>query len=201
IRTVSNAAENGINTIAFSPDGATFATSDEALGNNVKLWRFADGALLRTFAGHPNPATGVAFSPDGLEIVSGGGFDREIRIWRVADGAQLRLYDQECGWGQRPVLPVTVSFDGQLLAYGRNDSTLVTARFPFPIAANLQAGPLRATGSVHLGWSGGSAPYTLRRADNAAFTIGVTTLVNEQNVTSFDDPVLNDGRSYYYLVD
>ena len=149
----------------------------------------------------PNAAQGVAFAPDGLELVSGGGFDREIRIWRVSDGALLKLYDQECGWGQRPVLPVAVSFDGTLLGYGRNDSTLATAAFPFPLAANLQAGPDKGTGKVHLSWSGGSPPYTLRRSDNAQFTIGVTTLVNEQNITSYDDPVLNDGKTYYYLVD
>jgi len=29
----------------------------------------------------------------------------------------------------------------------------------------------------------------------------VTTLVNKQIITSYDDPVLNDGKTYYYLVD
>src|SRR5262249_54310335 len=61
IRTVSNVAS--LNALVFAPDGASFATSDDGLQNNVRIWRFSDGALLRTFAGHADPATGVAFSP------------------------------------------------------------------------------------------------------------------------------------------
>jgi hypothetical protein len=53
---------------------------------------------------------------------------------------------------------------------------------------------------VHAGWSGGTAPYTLRRSRNPQFTQDVVTLVDEQNVTSYDDPVLNDGVTYYYDV-
>ncbi|PYT07091.1 MAG: hypothetical protein DMF49_09225 [Acidobacteria bacterium] len=64
IRTVDTATAQ-INTIAFSPDGTTFATSEEGLFNNVKLWRFSDGALLRTFAGHANAAQGLRSRPTG----------------------------------------------------------------------------------------------------------------------------------------
>ena len=76
------------------------------------------------------PLWGVAFSPDGSTIISGSGFDREIRIWRVSDGQQMADFDRECGWGQRPVLPVAVSPDGTRFGYGRTASSFAVAHHP-----------------------------------------------------------------------
>src|SRR4051812_7737835 len=68
--------------VAFSPDSQTLATS--SVDGTVKLWRVADGTLLRTL---PQPAgiTAVAFSPDG-QWLSTSSYDLLIRVWRVADG-------------------------------------------------------------------------------------------------------------------
>jgi hypothetical protein len=55
-------------------------------------------------------------------------------------------------------------------------------------------------GLVQVRWTGGTAPYTLRRSRDPQFTQDVVTLVNEQSVTSHDDAVLNDGVDYYYDV-
>jgi hypothetical protein len=55
-------------------------------------------------------------------------------------------------------------------------------------------------GAVVLEWTGGVSPYTLRRSEDAPFSGPVDILVDEQAVTSHADPVLGDGRSYYYLV-
>ncbi|PYT07771.1 MAG: hypothetical protein DMF49_07125 [Acidobacteria bacterium] len=52
---------------------------------------------------------------------------------------------------------------------------------------------------VHLAWSGGNAPYRLRRAADARFTSPVV-LLDHSSATSFDDPVLGDGNSYFYLL-
>jgi len=54
---------------------------------------------------------------------------------------------------------------------------------------------------VHEMWTGGIAPYTLKRALDAQFTTGVVTLVNAGSGTSYDDPVLNDGVDYYYRLE
>jgi WD40 repeat protein len=40
----------------------------------VKLWRVADGALLRTLEGHAGSVNSVAFSPDGSLLASGSGY-------------------------------------------------------------------------------------------------------------------------------
>ncbi|RMG44728.1 MAG: hypothetical protein D6718_09510 [Acidobacteria bacterium] len=57
-----------------------------------------------------------------------------------------------------------------------------------------------AAGTVHLEWTGGVAPYTLRRARDARFTTDPVTLLDEEPESSYDDPVLRDGVSYFYLV-
>jgi WD40 repeat protein len=48
----------------------------------VRLWRVADGALLRTLEGHTSSVWGVAFSPDGQTLASGSG-DETVRLWKL----------------------------------------------------------------------------------------------------------------------
>lgn len=93
------------------------------------------------------------------------------------------------------------------------EGVVVVPLTPYQIAtvrlqAALPAGPIQLTvtrnnalQAVHLAWTGGRAPFTVIRAENPQFTSGVVTLVDEQNVTSFDDPVLEDGKTYYYRVE
>jgi hypothetical protein len=56
-------------------------------------------------------------------------------------------------------------------------------------------------GNVHIEWSGGLSPYTLTRAEDPQFLTNPTVLVDRQPVTTFDDPVLADGKTYYYEVE
>lgn len=192
---------NGVECIALSPNGASVAAAIGAYGSNVALYRISDGGLIWTATGHPDGfCQSVAFAPDGLTLVSGSGYSRDIRIWRASDGAELQVYDQETGWGIEPVLPVAIDPSGTVLVYGRTDATVIAASYPFGPPILLRADKNVPTGSVHLSWTGGNPPYVLRRAENPQFTLNVETLVDQLNVTSFDDPVLNDGGSYYYEV-
>jgi hypothetical protein len=58
----------------------------------------------------------------------------------------------------------------------------------------------RSAGDVVLTWTGGRAPYTVQRAENAAFTTNPATIVDEQPAASAVDPVVADGKTYFYLV-
>jgi WD40 repeat protein len=74
------------NSLAFAPDGKTFATA----GNDhlVRLWDVATGKELRRYTGHNTLVMSVAFASDGNTLVSA---DRMgmIRVWEVA-GKEIR---------------------------------------------------------------------------------------------------------------
>jgi hypothetical protein len=53
---------------------------------------------------------------------------------------------------------------------------------------------------IRLSWSNNLSPYTLRRADDMRFRTNQTTLVDHQSLTRFDNPVGDDGKTYFYLV-
>ncbi|MGC8958296.1 MAG: WD40 repeat domain-containing protein [Chloroflexia bacterium] len=65
--------------VAFSPDGQTLASGSE--DHTVRLWRAADGELLRTLE-HTSRVFSVAFSPDGNFLASGSR-DGTVRLWGV----------------------------------------------------------------------------------------------------------------------
>jgi WD40 repeat protein len=72
----------GINGVAFSPDGQLLASASS--DHTVKVWRVADGALLRTLTGFYDSVTSVTFSHNG-QILAAGSIDRSVKAWRVND--------------------------------------------------------------------------------------------------------------------
>ena len=85
---------NGINDIAYTPDGQTIASGSG--DETIKLWRIADGTLSRILEGHAGSVSSVAFAPDGQTLASGS-FDNTIRLWRIADGTLSRILEGHAG--------------------------------------------------------------------------------------------------------
>ena len=72
----------GTNSVSFSPDGGTLATS--GIDGFVKLWRVATGELLAGLDGQSSWLPNLAFSADGRTLFATGK-DNNIRLWDIDD--------------------------------------------------------------------------------------------------------------------
>ena len=85
----------------------------------LKLWDVSTGQLIRTFEGHSNSISSVAFSSDGARILSGSG-DKTAKLWDAATGRLLRSFE---GHTNR-VGSVAFSPDGTRVLSASDDNTL-----------------------------------------------------------------------------
>ncbi|GAB2855174.1 hypothetical protein GCM10022221_63370 [Actinocorallia aurea] len=108
-----------VNSVAFSPDGKTLATSNS--NHTVRLWNVASRTPIgRLLTGHTDRVTSVAFSPDGRTLATGS-WDDTVRLWNVATrtpiGEPLTGHTDD-------VFSVAFSPDGRTLASGSDDETV-----------------------------------------------------------------------------
>ncbi|MEU1338352.1 hypothetical protein [Streptomyces sp. NPDC005827] len=123
-------SNNTVESIAFSPDGATLATSSR--DGTVRLWNPATGSIQETL---PDAGTPMAFSPDGATLAVG----------RVdGDGGSVSLLDIATGYarvefvGQTgEVRSLAFSPDGHTLASADSDGTVQLWNVTLPGTARL----------------------------------------------------------------
>jgi len=120
---------NTIYSLAVSTDGKLFATGDR--DGTIRVWQTSDGQRLHEITGLVHPVYGVAFHPDGRQLISA---DRQpqkprIKLWEFAtarellniDVSQLSAYRrvEDIEWGG--IREITISPDGTtLIACGSN---------------------------------------------------------------------------------
>ena len=100
--------------VAFSLDSKTLAVGEDVL----KLYEVGSGREKMMFRGHIGVIRGLALSPDG-KVLASGGVDRTLRTWDTATGKELT-----CRPNAGPVLSVAFSPDGKTLAAGCSDSMI-----------------------------------------------------------------------------
>jgi len=108
--------KGAVNAMAFSPDGMTLATADNGPGygesdlwnGSVRLWDPQTGQLRMKLRGHNWHAHDVAFSPDGLQLVSRGGpsNDDVLLLWDATPWTQVGLGNLSTGLGSDKRNPV-----------------------------------------------------------------------------------------------
>jgi WD40 repeat protein len=66
----------------YSPNGRYVLAGEGWPFFTAELWDVSKGELLRVFSGHSRPVTAVAFTPDGLNALTG---SEIVRLWDLAD--------------------------------------------------------------------------------------------------------------------
>ncbi|MCI0359931.1 MAG: hypothetical protein L0211_15750 [Planctomycetaceae bacterium] len=110
-----------VNGVAFSKDGQFVVTAagEPGLVGEARLYRAADGALVREFLGHKDSLYCAQLSPDG-QILATGGYDSTIKLWNAADGKELRSLDGHNG----AVFELAFREGGNVLASASGDRTV-----------------------------------------------------------------------------
>jgi WD domain, G-beta repeat len=108
---------DSVQCVAFSPDGAILAVTDDKL---IQLVDVATGKSAVVLTGHEDSVTSIAFSPDGSRLVSGS-YDNSTRIWDVHDGQNIQTLHGHAA----TVNAVAFSPDGTGVASASDDATIV----------------------------------------------------------------------------
>ena len=78
--------------MAWTVDGTILAVADARIGNDpgISLWDVNTGELLRTFEGHSDTVTSVAWSID-ENFLASTSHDGTVRLWDVSSGQTLEV--------------------------------------------------------------------------------------------------------------
>jgi Tol biopolymer transport system component len=170
---------NGVDAVAFSPDGATLALGDG--DSSTYLWDVATGRLVATLADPPHSGgvMEVAFSPDGQTLATGD-LDDRIHLWDVATGRlAATLTDPQAGNSSNlGIAGLAFSPDGQMLAAGDDDGStylwnVATARITATLTDPVPSGDQPEVGSIAL--SPGGTTLAAGDVDDSTYVWDVAT--------------------------
>lgn len=123
VRTIGRRQQsNSVGAVVFSPDGTLVAAEDLY---EVRLWEAATGRVVRTMDGRQS-VNGLAFTPDGKQLLATLGWDATVPVWDVATGKRVRTLKGHAG----DTCGLAVSKDGRFAATGGGTN-----------AANRRVGP------------------------------------------------------------
>ena len=120
LATLRDPGGQGVNAVAFSPNGKVLATGD----SDGSVYEFDTATDLAstgwTPPGQHGPVNAVTFSPDGTLLAAADG-NGHAYVWKASTGKIVGSYAGTGGW---PVWAVAFSPNGQLLAIADGDGNL-----------------------------------------------------------------------------
>ncbi len=122
VRAITGHPQGVLQTV-FAPNGNWLASG--GIDGTARLWRVADGALLRVFNASA-PVWSVAISPDN-QLIAAGSADAKVRVWRI-DNGQLIFERTTREYDPNAVSCVLFSPDSSLLAVGDTWGNLILYR-------------------------------------------------------------------------
>jgi WD40 repeat protein len=110
-----------VNGVAFSHDGrfVVAAAGEPGLFGEARLFRAADGALVKEFRGHKDSLYCAQLSPDG-QLLATGGYDSAVKLWEIDSGRELRSLEGHNG----AVFELAFRPDSKVLASASGDRTV-----------------------------------------------------------------------------
>ena len=108
---------NGVNAVAFSPDGKWLASGSSDM--TVKVWDATTGEETRVLKGHTGAVRSIAFSADGNRLASVGS-DKMVKVWDVMSGKEALTLKGHTD----QVMSVAFSPDGKRLGSASVDQTV-----------------------------------------------------------------------------
>jgi WD40 repeat protein len=105
-----------VSSAAFNPDGTHIAL---ASGQTVRVWNPVNGEQIALLEGHSASVRRVAFSPDGMYIVSASD-DSTVRVWDAISGQQTAILAGHAAW----VNSAAFSPDGSQIVSASGDLTV-----------------------------------------------------------------------------
>lgn len=108
--------------VAGAPSGSLFAVGQE--NGQVRLMNAAARQTVFQLVGHPQPCYGLAFSPNGQQLVTGDETAR-IFVWDVKTGRKLREFPRGIQSHQRGIQSISFSKDGKTLVTTGKDDVII----------------------------------------------------------------------------
>jgi WD40 repeat protein len=170
--------DNGLLTgVIYSPDGRRLATSN--WDGSVKLWDAATGEELLAVGAGQDRGGPLAFSPDGRQLVTGGGQTKlTVQVWDTATGQRLDTRSRRVGVRFKLDLPPVLRNVGVVYGVAFHDGGLrVASSKDQRVAEVWEATTEEDAETVFLAGAGALLRYLLYTAVVLAGTMAVSRVI------------------------